>query len=306
MGKIKQMLKNEYALILIVITVLAVSFLLITFFGKTSFKETPPVATTTPTVRSFPNVNILAKAAAVYDVESKKFIFEKNINTQLPLASVTKLVTALTASDFLLPDDNVTITKEALLTTGDSGLLEGELWRFKDLLDFTLVSSSNDGAKAIAIKSSQVSGEDFVLSMNKKISSIGLKQTYFINETGLDLNSSLGGSYGSSRDMAKLLEYIWKSELHILEATSEKSLLLNSYQFAHKTENTSTIVDSIPGLIGSKTGFTDLAEGNLAIIFDRGVNQPVAVVVLGSSLDGRFNDVLRLVEETLNYFETKQ
>jgi D-alanyl-D-alanine carboxypeptidase len=71
--------------------------------------------------------------------------------------------------------------------------------------------------------------------------------------------------------------------------------------FIHTAENTNKQVYSFPGLLGSKTGYTDYAGGNLAVVFDAGLNHPIAVVVLGSSLDGRFTDVRKLVDATAEY-----
>ena len=70
----------------------------------------------------------------------------------------------------------------------------------------------------------------------------------------------------------------------------------------HLYHNTNEIIRDLPGLIASKTGFTDAAAGSLAIAFDRGLNQPVVIVVLGSSEAGRFGDVKQLVEATFQTF----
>jgi len=74
----------------------------------------------------------------------------------------------------------------------------------------------------------------------------------------------------------------------------------------HTANNTNKALGEIPGLIAGKTGFTDLADGNLAIMFDAGVGHPVAVVVLHSSKDGRFEDVKRLVQFSLDHLKGEQ
>ena len=70
----------------------------------------------------------------------------------------------------------------------------------------------------------------------------------------------------------------------------------------HTLQNTNQIIDVVPNPLLSKTGFTDLAGGNLVIVFDAGINHPVAIVVLGSTKEERFTDVRALVNETLSYF----
>jgi D-alanyl-D-alanine carboxypeptidase len=67
----------------------------------------------------------------------------------------------------------------------------------------------------------------------------------------------------------------------------------------YSAENTNVVIDKIPNLIASKTGYTDLAGGNLVIAFDAGLNHPIIISVLGSTEKGRFSDVLQLVQATL-------
>ena len=71
--------------------------------------------------------------------------------------------------------------------------------------------------------------------------------------------------------------------------------------FEHHLRNTNQIVNSLPNIVGSKTGFTEVAGGNLAVVIDPALNTPVVIVVLGSSKDGRFKDVERLTNATLDY-----
>ena len=194
---------------------------------------------------------------------------------------------------------------------GDSGLFAFERWSAKDLFDFTLMVSSNDGATALAsvaggaklIREGSVGDtaeSSFVDEMNSIAKNIGLKQTYFVNETGLDPTTTLSGGYGSARDTSKLLEYIILHEPHLIEATVYPTLgFTSTSNYEHVATNTNEIVGSIPGLIASKTGFTDLAGGNLVIAFDAGIDRPIIVSVLGSSKDGRFEDVEKLVSASL-------
>ena len=71
----------------------------------------------------------------------------------------------------------------------------------------------------------------------------------------------------------------------------------------HVVQNTNEIVERLPAVIASKTGFTDLANGNLAIVFEAGPVRPIAIVVLGSTQKDRFTDVERLVWATLRHLQ---
>ncbi len=95
----------------------------------------------------FDSIELGAKAAYVYDVLEQKAVYEKNEFVQLPLASITKLMMALTAVELSPEDLKIKINRNFLEEQGDSGLLAGEVWSLKDLIDYSLVVSSNDGAR---------------------------------------------------------------------------------------------------------------------------------------------------------------
>lgn len=258
----------------------------------------------------FPNVPLVARAAVVYDVKRGEVLFEKNARAQLPLASLTKIMMALTARDELPKDAVVTINEEFLQEEGNNGFRDGQEWKLSDILDATLVESSNDGAAAIAgayaafqKEATEVEeGMDFVSLMNEKAKALGLEQTYFLNPTGLDTSASVSGGYGSAHDMAKLFSFAIQKFPDAFEATRYKDIVVSSLGKTEYTiSNTNDAIDQIPGLVASKTGYTDLAGGNLVILFDAGPMHPVAVAVLGSTLDGRFSDTISLVDATLRY-----
>jgi len=264
-----------------------------------------------PFINPFDSISLDGVAAFVYDVKANEALFAKNEEMQLPLASITKLMTVLAASTYIEENETITIDYKSLDQEGDSGLFAFEEWKARDLFDFTLLVSSNDGASVLASvaggtkvirtgREGDTPASAFVDEMNSLAKQIGLSQTYFINETGLDPNEELSGGYGSARDTSKLLEYIILNEPRLVEATAYTSLDFKSNSnYEHTATNTNPIIGSIPGLIASKTGFTDLAGGNLVVAFDAGINRPVIISVLGSSKDGRFSDIEKLVEASL-------
>jgi D-alanyl-D-alanine carboxypeptidase (penicillin-binding protein 5/6) len=258
----------------------------------------------------FTKIKIGAKAAIVWDMKEKKIIFSQNSEAALPLASLTKAMAALTAIELVPSYTTVTITKEFLAEEGDTGLLVDEKWSLKDLLDMSLLSSSNDGVRAIAsvagsainVGKTEMSREKFINEMNRQAKVIGLTQTHFGNESGLDINPSESGAYGSAHDVALMFDYIVRNHNSLLEPTRYPELKITSLNnIDHKVNNTNLVVNSIPGLLGSKTGLTDLAGGNLAIITDLGLEGPYIIAVLGGTQDGRFSDVETLVRATEDY-----
>lgn len=251
----------------------------------------------------YKTIGIEADAAIVKDLNTGEVIYSKNANTSLPLASITKVMTALVSYQLANPDQSVLITFDSKEVEGEDSLMLGESFGFKDLIDLFLVSSSNDGAAAVslAVGGSQ---DNFVNHMNRMASVIGMTNTVFSNETGLDIDESNAGAYGSANDVALMFEYVLKNYPEVLEHTKDVNLSTWSQNgFVHNVTNTNEIIPVLNNLIASKTGYTDIAGGNLAVVVDPGLNRPIAIVVLGSSQYGRFNDVLKLTESISDYFE---
>ncbi len=306
MQKIRSKITNTQAIIGIVMSVCILAVL--AFFMEANMRHAWQQEQIAAVLSAVPNIDELmqkeiqaqvqAKAAIVYDINSGTILYNKNIDTTLPIASITKLMTALVASDAFAPTAQVSTTAQALKTEGESGLIEGDTWRARDLSDYMLTVSSNDAAATLALATG--SQEAFIMQMNKHAQELGLATLSFFNETGLDANEQEAGAYGSARDVASLLVYTAIVKPELLEATSfEAFTSVSATGLRYRAVNTNKIVKAVPGFIGGKTGFTDLAGGNLAIVFDRSIGNPVVVVVLGSTKEGRFDDVLTLVNEVI-------
>ena len=233
-----------------------------------------------------------AEAAFVWDASLNKVIYEKNSRAKMPLASLAKIMTALAALESGV--EKVTVGREAVGEEGDTGLLVGENWNTDDLAAATLISSSNDGAATLS--SSTANRGNFVISMNELAARLGLAETNFSNETGLDVSENGGGAYGSAENIGRLLYYAITRYPEVFEVTAYQSLRTESLsRKKHVFENTNRVIGEIPGALASKTGYTDLASGNLAVAFNAGIMRPIIVVVMGSSENGRFEDVKKLV-----------
>lgn len=262
----------------------------------------------------FDNIGLEARAAVVWDIKNDRAIFSQSATTIMPLASLTKLVTAVAALETVPPYTVVPINADALAQEGDTGLLLHERWNIRELVKASLVSSSNDGARAIASvvgatltdyspNTVPLSADDqFIHKMNQFVASIGMANSHFNNEHGLDVSGVESGGYGSAEDVARLLSYAWKHHADVLEATTAEEITTHSLEgTAHEVKNTNPIVERIPGILASKTGYTDLAGGNVAVVASPGLEGPFAIVVLGSSYDGRFTDLSKLSKATLEY-----
>ncbi len=269
------------------------------------------VATQPTKVNPYVELELLARAASVYDVKARKTLFGKNELEVLPLASITKLMTAVTALS-LVPDTTyIPISSRAIREEGDSGFKVGDRWLLRDLLKFTLLESSNDGAVAvseaiggvIATSTQTADGNRllFIQKMNEKAQELGLHSTYFLNEDGLDIDKDHAGAFSSASETTLMLAHALEQFPLVFEETRLNELVLSTEDGGrYSAVNTNKKTDTLPLLIASKTGYTDLSGGNLVIAFDAGFNHPVIISVLGSTRNGRYSDVEKLLWATLD------
>lgn len=252
---------------------------------------------------SFDKLSLRAKSVAVYDSTTGKFIYTKNGNVQLPLASITKVMTSMSA-----------LRIAERMDTEKPVRFSGNWWNLVDLMKFALVSSSNSGVTSIAEAMSKVEDANtgsieninFVGEMNSIARELGLHTTYFLNETGLDVNPTLGGAYGSAKDTARMFAYAVDRYPHIFGATKYPEIKIVSREGADLgSKNTNIDVAKMTTLMASKTGTTDLAGGNLVIAFDAGLSHPIIISVLGSTPEDRFKDAEALSLATVDYLSSK-
>jgi D-alanyl-D-alanine carboxypeptidase (penicillin-binding protein 5/6) len=245
---------------------------------------------------AFDTISIAAQSYVVYDLVDKKIIAAKNADTPLPMASITKLMMAITALANHDKNTKITINPESIEDGYDLGLKKGQVWSLSELLKYTLVFSSNDGAHAIA---DTLGGrKDFIAQMNTQSALLGLGLT-FTDPAGEDVNGKIGG-IGTALDVAKLFAVARKLYPEILDATTRTRVTtLASNGRISGIPNTNQDINNLFGAEVSKTGFTDSAGGNLGVIVDVTLGHPVAIVVLGSTREARFTDMEELYKALL-------
>ncbi|MCA9356687.1 D-alanyl-D-alanine carboxypeptidase [Candidatus Nomurabacteria bacterium] len=274
--------------------------------GNVLTNETPQNQTYEANIPVVPqkieDISLTANAAYVWDVRSQRALYSKNATEELPLASITKLMTALLTYELMGQDEKATISANAIKQEGSSGLSVGERMGIEELTELALVSSSNDAAYALAANVGELLGDQdptsqFVQAMNIRAEELGLTTLHYKNMTGLDISTTVPGAIGSAKDISFLMEYIITNYPEILKPTQQSAArIYNTAGSYHEINNTNEIALEIPNLIGSKTGYTDLAGGNLTVAFDAGMNRPIIITVLGSTREERFSDVLKLVD----------
>ncbi|MBI5732133.1 MAG: D-alanyl-D-alanine carboxypeptidase [Candidatus Magasanikbacteria bacterium] len=215
------------------------------------------------------------RAAFAEYLDNNSVIFEKNTEKRWPIASLTKLMTAVVASEKMSSDTEITITENAVATEGIAGGFKaGEKFLLRDLIKAMLVSSSNDASYAIAESFGE---KNFIDAMQAKATELLMLDTTFVEPAGLSpLNQS------TASDLVKLVKYIREQEPELLAISRRKEAAI--VELGAEKARRLLNVDRFAGeddFLGGKTGYTDEAERNLIAIFDiRG--KEVLTVVLGS------------------------
>ncbi len=237
---------------------------------------------------AFSDIKVEGKAYVVYDVISHEVIASKNESEPLPLASITKVMMAVSAILHKGKDEKITVTSKSIEDGYDLGLKDKQVWKLSELLKYTLVFSSNDGAEAVA---DSFGGKDvFIEQMNNDAKTLGL-ELHFTDPAGRDINGQIGGK-GTVLEAAKLFSVARRNIPEILDATTKKRETVSaSSGRISGVPNTNQAIETLPGAEASKTGYTDMAGGNLGVVVDISVGHPVVIVVLGSTREGRFRDM---------------
>lgn len=212
-----------------------------------------PVINYSDILTSAKALKVSAESAVLIDANSGNVIYEYNAEKKLPMASTTKIMTALVAIENCPIDKTVTVTKQAVGIEGSSiYLYEGEKLRMEDLLYALLLESANDAATAIAI---EVGGsvEGFAEMMNKKAKALGLCNTSFQNPHGLDNEEH----YTTAHDLAIIArEALADPTLERIFSTEKKTIPLNSEDGVRLLINHNKLLRMYDGTIGVKTGYT--------------------------------------------------
>lgn len=200
---------------------------------------------------AFPSVS--AASAVVIEAETGKVILEKNADTVMPMASTTKIMTALVAIENADVSKKVSVSKEAVGIEGSSiYLYEDEELLLEDLLYAMLLESANDAAAAIAI---EVGGsiEQFAKMMNQKAGDLKLTHTSFANPHGLDDPDH----HTTAKELAVIAAEAMKNEtFRSIVSTYKKTIPLNETEGVRLLINHNKLLNRYDGAIGVKTGYT--------------------------------------------------
>lgn len=236
-----------------------------------------------------PEDSIGAKAYLVGDVNTGKVYLSRNIAQALPVASMSKLVTAFVSTDLIKKDAVISITEEEMKLPQDGSLImAGEKFTMNELLYPLLLNSSNIAAEALA---SATGRSSFLENMSSYSWEIGMPKTFFADASGLSPNNA-----ASAEDLFELAKYLYKYRPDILAITRtiKTSVSTTTDHGAHNFTNIHPFVMDVD-FIGGKTGHTPQAGDTMLTIINI-KNKPIAIVVLGSGKGEREKDTRILID----------
>ncbi len=233
------------------------------------------------------DIEVSSKAAVLINASDNSTLFEKNADMRLPMASTTKIMTALTVLDFYTEDALMTIPDDSVGTEGTSAYLEaGEVYTLIDLLYALLLQSANDAASAIAINAAG-SEDAFAHLMNRKARSLGLINTRFKNPHGLPSE----GHYTTARELSIIASCALKNNV-IADIVATKQATIKSAEGKKRTfYNHNKLLTYYQGANGVKTGYTKESGRCLVSSAERGGIKLVAVT-LNSHNDWREHEAM--------------
>ena len=221
-------------------------------------------------------LSVSAQSAILIEAETQTVLFQKNAFVKRPMASTTKIMTALVAIENCRIDRKVKIDERALGVEGSSiYLAKNEVLLMKDLIYALLLASANDAASAIAY---EVAGsiEAFAELMNQKAAQLGLSSTHFTNPHGLHDKEH----YTTAYDLAVLTSVALKNETFLeICSTKTKTIPLNINEGTRYLTNHNKLLRSYNGCIGVKTGFTKASGRCLVSAAERDGLRLIAVTL---------------------------
>jgi D-alanyl-D-alanine carboxypeptidase len=222
---------------------------------------------------------------AIADNGAKKVLIQKNPDWALPIASITKLMTAIVVLENISPEAKIKATRDYIGLEESTFILETDrFYTVKELLANMLISSDNDSARLL---SSTLGEVNFIAKMNLKAQELNLTKTNYFNVTGLDpVKPDLNTNLSSPNDLANLLIYIKDKHPEILELGANPSYnfcdINNNCKLINNTNRFLSDKNFRFKIVGGKTGSTDLAKKNLVLMVEPITNVTIINIVLGA------------------------
>jgi D-alanyl-D-alanine endopeptidase (penicillin-binding protein 7) len=233
--------------------------------------------------------SVQAEAVFVADLQTAETYFDVRSQKRWPIASITKLMTAVIVSETANATDTVVLGDADFSledTSTEKRLKPGETYTVLDLMSAMLVISSNEAAEALARRTGRAA---FLAQMNSRAAAWGMQNTHFADPTGLS-----SANQSTARDLQQLALRIYQEHPEIFQTSRKYKVVITD--LLAKKKQTLQNINLFAGetwFVGGKTGYTEEAGGNLLTVFTHS-RRPVIVVALGTA--DRFGESERLID----------
>lgn len=231
-----------------------------------------------------------AKSALIYDLTEQKVLFSKNPKEKLPMASLTKIMTAIVSLESQKKDDEYVVSRSDLVGENSMGLSVGEKLSLEELLYGLILISGNDAAETLASNSPN-GRESFIIAMNNKAKALGLNSTHFTNPTGLEGD---GDQYTTAHDLLVITNYAMQFPFfRKVVGTFDFNIPYSENHKVFYLENETNLLTSYPGVMGVKDGYTPEA-GLCLVTYLNYKGRKIIGIILGS--DNRRQEMKDLLD----------
>jgi len=242
--------------------------------------------------------DLTAQSVLMYDLTENKVLYEKDPNVKHPMASLTKIMTAIIGLEEQKPDDKYAVTQDDIVGEDSMGVSSGEIYDFQDLLYGLLLPSGNDAAEVFA-HNYPLGRVGFVNAMNNKAKALGMLNTHYSNPSGLQGD---GTQYTTAYDLLIVTRYaleqyplfgqvVATDTYDIPQASTHKELAL---------ANETNLLTSYPGVKGVKTGYTPEAGLCLVTYLDYGGHKIIGIILNSQNRRGEMKELLDYSLKTVN------
>lgn len=231
--------------------------------------------------------SISANNAVLIEQDTGEILYEKKAFEERPIASITKIMTAILAIESGKMEEETVVSRKAIYTEGSSIYLEqGEKIKVKDLVYGLMLRSGNDAAVAIAEHIGE-SEEGFIFLMNNKATWLGMNNSHFMNPHGLDAEEH----YSSAYDMAILTQYAMHNET-FKEISGTTSYLSDNRSYSWRNKHR-LVTGYYPHATGGKTGYTRRTGRTLVTTAEK---EGVSLIAVTLNAPNDWNDHIQLME----------
>lgn len=233
---------------------------------------------------------LTSKSVLMYDLTTNKTLFEKNPREKLPMASITKIMTAIITLENPRDDDKYTVRDEHLVGEDSMGLTAGEVLSREELLYGLMLPSGNDAAEVLA-GNYYLGREAFIKAMNDKAKALGLTDTQFSNPSGLQGD---GVQYTTTYDLLVMTKYAMDNYplFKKIVATDSYSILPTNSHKAYELVSETNLLTTYSGVQGVKTGFTPEAGLCLVTYLEYGGHKIIGILLNSQNRRGEMKDLL--------------